>query len=293
MWQTTVKKPEGFKFNFSKGILDLSSRTHLMGILNVTPDSFSDGGQFPHPEDAVKHGIKMAQEGADIIDVGGESTRPGSDPVTLEEELSRVIPVIEALSKELDIPISIDTYKSELAKKALDAGAEMINDISALRFDPRMKKIAAERQVPVVLMHIKGTPKNMQENPYYDDVMEEIREYLDESIQLAKDAGIKEENIMIDPGIGFGKRFEDNLNILKNLKRFLILDCPILVGPSRKSFIGKVLDLPVEERLEGSLAALAVSIMNGANIVRVHDVKESKRVADLVDRILKTESEVR
>jgi dihydropteroate synthase len=289
MSQTTVRKPEGFRLNFSKGILDLSSRTHLMGILNVTPDSFSDGGKFLKFDDAVRRGVEMAQEGADIIDVGGESTRPGSDPITLEEELSRVIPVIKALSKEIDVPISIDTYKSEVAEKALDAGAEMINDISALRFDSRMKRVAAERQVPIVLMHIKGTPKNMQENPYYDDVIQEITNYLQESIQLGKDAGIKKENIIIDPGIGFGKRLQDNLNLLKNLKKFLILDCPILVGPSRKSFIDRILDLPVEERLEGSLAALAVSIMNGANIVRVHDVKESKRVAGLVDTILKGE----
>jgi dihydropteroate synthase len=258
-----------------------------MGVLNVTPDSFSDGGKFLKVEDAVRRGIKIAEEGADIIDVGGESTRPGSGPATIEEELSRVIPVIETLSKKIDIPISIDTYKSEVAKKALDAGAEMINDISALRFDPKMKEVAAEYQVPIVLMHIKGTPKNMQENPYYEDVVKEITEYLKESIQMAKNGGIQEENIIIDPGIGFGKRLEDNLNILKNLEKFSILNCPILVGPSRKSFIGKILDLPVEERLDGSLAALAVAIMNGANIVRVHDVKESRRVAGLVDAILR------
>lgn len=287
MPQTVLRKKRNFKLNFSKRVLDLSSRTYLMGILNVTPDSFSDGKKFLKVEDAVRQGIKMAQEGADIIDVGGESTRPGSDPITIEEELSRVIPVIEALSKEIDIPISIDTYKSEVAKKALDSRAEMINEISALRFDPQMKEVAAEYQVPIILMHIKETPKNMQENPYYDDVIEEIIKYLKESTKLAKDAGIKKENIIIDPGIGFGKRLEDNLNILKNLKKFSILNCPILVGPSRKSFIGKILDLPVEERLEGSLAALAVSIMNGANIVRVHDVKESKGVACLVDTILK------
>jgi dihydropteroate synthase len=292
MPETTLQKGREFKLNFSKRILDLSSRTHLMGILNVTPDSFSDGGEFFQVEDAVKQGVRMAEEGADIIDVGGESTRPESDPVTIEEELSRVIPVIEALSKEIDIPISVDTYKSEVAKKALDAGAEMINEISALRFDPQMKKIAAERQVPIVIMHIKGTPKNMQENPYYDDVIEEIIEYLRESMRLAKDTGIQKENIIIDPGIGFGKRLEDNINILKNLNKFSILDCPILIGPSRKSFIGKLLDLPVEERLEGSLAALTVSIMNGANIVRVHDVEESKRVACLVDTILKADFKV-
>jgi dihydropteroate synthase len=283
-----VQNREGFKLNFYKRILELSSRTHLMGILNVTPDSFSDGGQFSKPQDAVRQGIRMAEQGADIIDVGGESTRPGSDPITIEEELSRVIPVIEELSKRIDVPISIDTYRSEVAERVLDAGAGMINDISALRFDFRMRKIAAERQVPIVLMHIKGTPKNMQENPYYDDLIKEITNYLHESIQLGKDAGIRKENIIIDPGIGFGKRLQDNLNILKNLKKLFILDCPILVGPSRKSFIGRILDLPVEERLEGSLAALAVSIMNGANIVRVHDVKESRRVADLVDAVAGT-----
>jgi dihydropteroate synthase len=289
MLQATVKKGDKFKLNFSKRTLDLSSRTHLMGILNVTPDSFSDGGKFFQLEDAVKQGIGMAEEGADIIDVGGESTRPGSDPITIEEELSRVIPVIEALSKQVDIPISIDTYKSEVAKKALDAGAEMINDISALRFDPKMKEVAAEYQIPIVLMHIKGTPKNMQENPYYDDVITEITQYLKESSEIAEKGRIDREKIIIDPGIGFGKRLEDNLNILKNLRKFSILDCPILVGPSRKSFIGKILDLPVEERLEGSLAALAVSIMSGANMVRVHDVKESKRIACLVDAILKAD----
>lgn len=287
MARTILKNTKETKFKFSKKLLDLSSRTHLMGVLNVTPDSFSDGGKFLKVEDAVRRGIKIAEEGADIIDVGGESTRPGSGPATIEEELSRVIPVIETLSKKIDIPISIDTYKSEVAKKALDAGAEMINDISALRFDPKMKEVAAEYQVPIVLMHIKGTPKNMQENPYYEDVVKEITEYLKESIQMAKNGGIQEENIIIDPGIGFGKRLEDNLNILKNLEKFSILNCPILVGPSRKSFIGKILDLPVEERLDGSLAALAVAIMNGANIVRVHDVKESRRVAGLVDAILR------
>ncbi len=286
MSQTSLQQERGFRLNFSEKLLDLSSRTHLMGILNVTPDSFSDGGEFLEVEDAVEQGMKMVEQGADIIDVGGESTRPGSDPITIEEELSRVIPVIKALSKKIDVPISIDTCKSEVAKRALHAGAEIINDISALRFDPQVKEIVAEHQVPVVLMHIKGTPKNMQQNPYYDDVIEEIITYLRDSIQLAKDAGIQKENILIDPGIGFGKRLEDNLSILKNLREFTILECPILVGPSRKSFIGKILDLPVEERLEGSLAALAVSIMNGANIVRVHDVKESKRVAGLVDRIL-------
>jgi dihydropteroate synthase len=270
---------------FKHKSFDLSSRTHIMGILNVTPDSFSDGGRFHRFEDAIAQGMGMIQEGADIIDVGGESTRPGSDPVTLEEELSRVIPVISSLAQKTDVPISIDTYKSEVARRALDAGAQMINDISALRFDPKMKRIAGEHQVPVILMHIKGTPKDMQKDPSYEDVIGEITQYLRESIQLAYEGEIEKERILIDPGIGFGKRFQDNLNILKNLREFSILRCPILIGCSRKSFIGKILDLPVGERLEGSLAALAVAVMNGANIVRVHDVKESKRVAGLVDAI--------
>jgi dihydropteroate synthase len=280
-------KTKKFTIKIGKKLFDLSQRTYLIGILNVTPDSFYDGGKFSNLDGAVKRGIKMAEEGADVIDIGGESTRPRSEPIGLEEELSRVIPVIERLSKEIEVPLSIDTYKSFVAKKALDSSASMVNDISALRFDPEMKKIAAEYKVPIVLMHIKGTPKNMQDDPYYDDVMKEISSYLKESIQIAKDAGIEEDKIIIDPGIGFGKRLEDNLDILKNLSILKTLEKPILVGPSRKSFIGKVLDLPPEERLEGSLGALAVAIFNGANLVRVHDVKESLRVAKLVDAIRK------
>ena len=280
-------KTKKFTIKIGKKLFDLSQRTYLMGILNVTPDSFYDGGKFSNLDEAVKRGTKIAEEGADIIDVGGESTRPGSEPISLEEELSRVIPVIERLSKEIEVPLSIDTYKSIVAKKALDSGASMINDISALRFDSEMKRIAAQYKIPIVLMHIKGTPKNMQDDPYYDDVMKEISSYLKESIRIARDAGIDEDNIIVDPGIGFGKRLEDNLNVLKSLSMLKILGKPILVGPSRKSFIGKVLDLPPEERLEGSLGALAVAIFNGANLVRVHDVKESLRVARLVDAIRK------
>ena len=269
--------------------IDLSSRTHIMGILNVTPDSFSDGGKFLGFQNAVDQGMKMIQEGADIIDVGGESTRPGSDPVSLEEELSRVIPVISSLAQKTEVPISIDTYKSEVAGRALEAGAQMINDISALRFDPEMKKVVSESKVPIVLMHIKGTPKDMQKDPSYDDVIGEVRDYLRDSLGIAQRVGIAKDRIIIDPGIGFGKRLEDNLNILKKLREFSILGCPILIGCSRKAFIGRILDLPVQERLEGSLAALAVAVMNGANIVRVHDVKESKRVAGLVDAVRRTD----
>jgi dihydropteroate synthase len=277
------------KMQFGNRTVDLSSRTHIMGVLNVTPDSFSDGGMFLRLDDAVRQGMKMIEEGADIIDVGGESTRPGSDPLPTEEELSRVIPVIESLSSKTDLPISIDTYKAEVARRALDAGAQMINDISALRFDPKMRQVASEFEVPVVLMHIRGTPKEMQKNPTYDDVIAEITEYLRQSIRLAEGGGVDPGKIIVDPGIGFGKRLEDNLNILKNLKEFSILGCPVLVGCSRKSFIGKILDLPVEERLEGSLGALAAAVMNGANMVRVHDVKESKRVVSVIDAILRAE----
>ena len=272
---------------FRNQSLNLGSRTHLMGILNVTPDSFSDGGRFFKLEEAISQGMRLAGEGADIIDIGGESTRPGSEPVSLEEELRRVIPVIQELAKRIDTPISIDTYKSRVAKEALDSGASMVNDISALRFDPEMIKILAEYKAPVVLMHIKGTPKNMQDNPQYQNVVEEIKTHLEDSIKMAKEAGIDENKIIVDPGIGFGKTLEDNLKILKNLKEFASMGRPILIGVSRKSFIGKIFDLPAEQRLEGSLVALAVSITSGANILRVHDVKESKRVARLVDSILR------
>lgn len=276
-----------FELRLGKKILDLSSRTYLMGILNVTPDSFSDGGKFLSPEDAIKQALIMAEQGADIIDVGGESTRPGADSIPVEEELKRVIPVIEEIVKKTDIPISIDTYKSEVATWALDAGAEMVNDISALRFDPEMKKIISKYNIPVILMHIKGTPKNMQINPHYNNVIQEISDYLKESIQMAEDSGIAKDKIIIDPGIGFGKRVKDNLEILRNLNKFTSLGKPIILGLSRKSFIGKVLDLPLDQRLEGSLAASAVAILNGAKILRVHDVKESKRAAQMVDAILK------
>jgi dihydropteroate synthase len=283
-----LNQKKGYLLEIGQRVLDLSSRTHLMGVLNVTPDSFSDGGKFFKLEEAIKQGLKLAEEGADMIDIGGESTRPGSEPVTIEEELRRVIPVIEELTKMIQVPISIDTYKSRVAKEALDSGASMVNDISGLRYDPEMKKVIAKYDVPVVLMHIKGTPKNMQENPHYDNLIEEIKTYLIESIKIAKEAGIDGDKIIIDPGIGFGKTPEDNLRILKNLNEFTELGRPLMVGVSRKSFIGKILNLPTEERLEGSLASMAVAIMNGANILRVHDVKESKMVAKLVDAILKS-----
>lgn len=281
-----LNQRKGYLLEIGQRVIDLSSRTHLMGVLNVTPDSFSDGGRFLKLEEAVKQGLKLSEEGADIIDIGGESTKPGSEPVPMEEELRRVLPVIEELAKRVDLPISIDTYKSRVAKEALDSGASMVNDISGLRFDPEMKKVVAKYDVPVVLMHIQGTPRNMQENPHYDNLIQEIKTYLSESIKIAREAGIDEDKIIIDPGIGFGKTLNDNLKILKNLVEFKSLGRPIMIGVSRKSIIGKILDLPTDERLEGSLASMAVAIISGANILRVHDVKESKRVAKLVDAIL-------
>lgn len=260
-----------------------------MGILNITPDSFSDGGAFFEPVKAIDHALALAEDGADIIDIGGESTRPGSDSISVEEELGRILPVIKALAGRIPIPLSVDTYKSEVARAALEAGAEMVNDISGLRFDPEMATLIARHQVPVVLMHIKGTPKSMQANPTYDNLMAEIKEYLRESIELARAAGIAEDRIIIDPGIGFGKTFDHNLEVIRRLSEFQELKKPVLVGPSRKAFIGKVLgNLPVTDRLEGTAAAVAISILNGANIVRVHDVKAMARVARIADAIIRS-----
>ncbi|OGW37899.1 MAG: dihydropteroate synthase [Nitrospirae bacterium RBG_13_39_12] len=269
--------------NFS---LDISKKTCVMGILNVTQDSFSDGGLYFDKSAAIKRAHQMVEEGADIIDIGGESTRPGSEPITIEEELRRTIPVIEALAKGINVPISIDTYKSEVAKRALDAGASMVNDISGLRFDPKMPEVVSQYNVPVIIMHIKGTPKDMQQNTVYGDLISEILDYLGDSIRVALKSGVSEDKIIIDPGIGFGKTFEHNLEIIHDLRKFSSLEKPILIGPSRKAFIGKILgEAATGERLEGTAAAVAISIMNGANIIRVHDVKEMFRVARVADAI--------
>jgi len=265
--------------------LDLASRTFIMGILNITHDSFFDGGRHFRENDAVEHGLRMVTEGADIIDVGGESTRPFSDPLPLSEELRRVIPVIAALSQETDIPISIDTYKSEVAGQALEAGAKMVNDISALRFDPKMGPLVAETGLPIVLMHMKGTPKNMQAKPTYKDLLGEIIGFLNKAVEQAVKIGIKRDLIIIDPGIGFGKSFNDNLKIIKNLYKFSSLGQPLLVGTSNKSFIGHVLDLTVESRETGTMATVAASVLNGANIVRVHNVKAAKETVTIIDAI--------
>ncbi len=265
--------------------LELGKRTLVMGIVNVTPDSFSDGGRFLNSEKAIEHAKLLANQGADIIDIGGESTRPGSESVTLEEEKRRVIPVIEGISEEISIPISIDTCKSEVAKTALDKGASMINDISAMRFDSKIVDVALEHNAPIILMHMKGTPKNMQLNPSYTSVMGEIKEFLRDRVKFAISKGMERDSIIIDPGIGFGKTTEHNYEIIRNLRELKELDLPVLIGPSRKSFIGNTLGLEVDDRLEGTLATITMCVMNGADMVRVHDVKEVLRVVRMTDAI--------
>ncbi|MBA4390840.1 MAG: dihydropteroate synthase [Syntrophus sp. (in: bacteria)] len=260
----------------------------IMGILNVTPDSFFDGGKHNTEEAAIEYALQMVEDGADIIDVGGESTRPYAEEVDLDEELKRVIPVIEKISARSDVFISIDTYKSKVAQEACLAGAHMINDISGLTFDPQMSQIAGQLRAYVVIMHTRGTPKNMQENPYYKNVVAEIKKFFLKQMEAAIQAGIAEDRIILDPGIGFGKRVEDNLKILKMLGEFKKLGRPLLIGTSMKSFIGKVTESPLEERLEGTLASLAVSLMNGADILRVHDVKSAQKVAKLVHAVMES-----
>jgi len=274
-----------FTLSWSDYTLNLDQRTHIMGILNVTPDSFSDEGEYLELNKAIEHGLKMANDGADIIDVGGESTRPYSKKISTNEEIDRVIPVIEVLHKELTIPISIDTYKSEVAQESLNAGASMINDISALRFDPHMASIASNAKVPLILMHMKGTSDNMQENPSYDDLISEIIEFLKDAIKRSVTAGIKEDLIIVDPGIGFGKTFDDNLKIIKELFRFGSLQRPVLLGTSNKSFIGHILDKEVHERDIGTMATIATGVMNGAHIVRVHNVRKAVETVKITDSI--------
>jgi dihydropteroate synthase len=265
--------------------LKLGDRTYVMGVVNVTPDSFSDGGKFYEIDRAVERARELINAGADIIDIGGESTRPFSDPIPLEEELKRTIPVIEAIRNFSDIPISIDTTKAEVARRALAAGADMVNDVSALRFDPEMVKVVAEHGVPVVLMHMLGTPKTMQQNPHYDCLFGEILAFLQERIQFAVKGGVSREQIIIDPGIGFGKTVTHNLRLIRDLDVFNILERPILLGLSRKRFIGAILNRPVEERELGTAVANTIGIMAGAHIVRVHDVAfqiEAIRMADAI-----------
>jgi len=270
---------------FNQWIREENPATLIMGILNVTPDSFSDGGMYYNATQAIEFALQMEEEGADIIDVGGESTRPGAKTVELQKECDRILPVIEGIRTKSDILISIDTYKSEVARKSIATGAGMVNDISGMTFDPNMVDVIKDSGLPVVIMHIKGTPKNMQKNPYYEDLMQELTEYFEERKKFARAKGILDQQIILDPGIGFGKRLQDNFQLLRELKKIVDMGFPVLIGPSKKSFIGLTLDLPIDQRLEGTAAAVTTGILKGARIVRVHDVKEMKRVALITDSI--------
>ncbi|MGQ9672805.1 MAG: dihydropteroate synthase [Candidatus Aminicenantales bacterium] len=275
-----------FQFQAKDRIFFLGQRTWLMGVVNVTPDSFYDGGFYFDPARAVERGLTLVAEGADILDIGGESTRPGSEPIPVEEEKRRVVPVIAALREKTDVPISIDTTKAEVAEAAIAAGACIVNDISAGRFDPRMLPLVAGSGVGLVLMHMKGTPKTMQINPSYVDVLAEVKTFLSERMETVLSFGIRRENLIIDPGIGFGKNLEHNLLLLNRLDTFQELGRPILVGVSRKSFIGHILNLEAQHRLEGTIAAAVIAIQRGASVLRVHDAQAIKRAITVAEAIL-------
>lgn len=264
------------RWSFAGKDRQLGSFPLMMGIVNVTPDSFSDGGQFGSVEAAVEHGLKLVADGSDILDVGGESTRPGSQPVTLEEELKRTIPVIERLANETAVPISIDTTKAEVARQAIAAGASIVNDISGLRFDPEMISVCRDCDAGIVCMHIQGTPQTMQDNPQYENVVEEICTYFGERLETLEAAGIRRERVVLDPGVGFGKTAEHNLEILSQIARFRELGRPVLIGHSRKGFLKSLIGRPVEERLSGTIGISIALAMQHTDILRVHDVRAVK-----------------
>ena len=272
--------------SFQDWCLNPKRETLVMGIVNVTPDSFSDGGKFFSPEVAISHASKLISQGADIIDIGGGSTRPGAEQGSETEEIKRVIPVIEKV--RIDNPtilISIDTTKASVAKYAVEAGADIINDVSGLSFDNNMAGIVKSLNVPIVIMHMKGNPQNMQLNPKYKDIVNEILDFFEMKIKIAIQSGINRSMIILDPGIGFGKTVEHNFELLSRLNEFNVLELPIMIGPSRKSFIGITLGLPPEDRVEGTAAAVSAGVMNGASIVRVHDVKSMKRVVTIIEKV--------
>lgn len=281
-----------FRLRLRSRTLVLGERTLIMGVLNVTPDSFSDGGKFLDSETAVAHGLQLEKDGADILDVGGESTRPGAAHVTPGDELRRILRVIQILRGKLKIPLSVDTRRAEVAEAALDAGAEIVNDVSGLRTDPRLAQVAQRARAPLIVMHMRGTPQTMQHKPFSRNILRDVKAELRDSIARARRAGIPKTQILIDPGIGFGKTFEQNFELLARLPEFALLDCPILVGTSRKSFLGKALagtgspDVPSGERLLGTAATVTASILGGAHIIRVHDVAEMTRVARVADHVL-------
>jgi len=283
----SLQRRKSYTFNCREFSLELGPETKIMAILNVTPDSFSQDGICNDPGRAVDKALEMVSLGADIIDIGGESSRPGAESVSVEEESARVLPVLEKLIKQIKVPVSVDTWRSEIAHMALDKGASIINDISGLTFDTKMASTIARYNAGCVLMHIKGKPKTMQQDPTYDSLLDEINEYLANSIKSATAQGIQKDSIAADPGIGFGKTVAHNLEILNNLKYLWQLDAPILIGTSRKSFIGATLDgINADDRIWGTAASIAVSICNGAHIVRVHDTKEMQQVSKLTDAIL-------
>ncbi len=265
--------------------LDLARRTRVMGILNVTPDSFSDGGRYLAPTAAVEHALRMESEGADFIDIGAESTRPGSEPVPAREQLERILPVLRQLRQRSKVPVSVDTMSARVAEAALDSGADMVNDVSALRFDPKMARLVARRGVPCVLMHMQGRPKTMQRNPRYRDLMAEIVQFLVDAVARAEKSGVSRSQVIVDPGLGFGKTTEHNLEVLRRLSELRSIGTAVLCGPSRKRFIGETLELGVTERLEGTLAACVLAVRAGANIIRVHDVKAATRAVRLTDAV--------
>jgi len=278
---------------WGKNRLVLGKRTCIMGILNVTPDSFSNGGEFFTLDNAVAQGQKLFEDGADILDIGGESTRPFSDAVSAEEEIRRVVPVIENLAARISIPISIDTTRAGVARRAIEAGASIINDVSALRFDHGIADVAAEYDVPVILMHMLGTPKTMQVDPIYDDLIKEIKNFLKNTIDYAKSRGISKSKIIIDPGIGFGKTVEHNLLIIKHLHEFKTLDVPILIGSSRKAFVRNILKYKTVKDINpdlaeveiGTQASVAAAVLNGAHMVRVHNVANTRATIKIIDAI--------
>lgn len=274
-----------YELNWSNHHLSLGKRTSIMGVLNVTPDSFSDGGLFFQRDKAIAQGEALSAQGADLLDIGGESTRPFSDTTSIEEEIQRIVPIIRELVKRITIPISVDTYKSEVAKAALDAGAGMVNDISALGFDSGMGKVIAEYRVPVILMHIQGTPRDMQVNPKYDHLLRDIHRFFVERIAWAQDQGIAQNHLLIDPGIGFGKTFDHNLTLIKRMDYFKDLDQPIVLGPSRKAFIGKITGQEPLNRDWGTAATLVIGAWQGVHMVRVHNVAAAKEVLAVVDAL--------
>jgi dihydropteroate synthase len=282
-----------FQLKWANHDLVLGHRTCIMGIVNVTPDSFSDGGKFFSNQAAVDHGVRLAAEGADIIDIGGESTRPFSEAVMETEEIRRVVPVIEALAARVNVPLSIDTTKAEVARRAIAAGASIVNDVGALRLDPGLGRVVADAGVPLILMHMLGQPRTMQVNPVYEDLVGEITSFLADAVSRAENSGVDRSRIIIDPGIGFGKNLRHNLELLRHLDAFKILDLPILIGVSRKAFIRKLLkkddmpDLAADQPVvaTGTQAAVAAAVLNGAHIVRVHDVAETRATLRVIDAI--------